>query len=159
MANPAPPPPVSVYLFCALGIVAPIFTGCTVLTVAGKTVTTTVGVATDVTVATVRGTGKIAAAAVGASGDVADESVRVAAKLSKSGMVVFFDPKTGAVWEAPWRQGLKLYAAADAAKIDAAWYATRVIRGTKSIDAVGQATKLEVKSGDVIELARPGYRP
>jgi hypothetical protein len=128
-------------------------TGCIAVVVAGKAVTTTVGVAADVTAATVRGTGKVAAAAVGASGDVADESVHVAAKLSKTGMVVFFDPKSGAVWEAPWRDGLKLFAAAEAAKIDVALTAVRVIRAGKAFSAASNAS-VAVKSGDVVELAR-----
>ena len=128
--------------------------GCSAAALAGKAATTTIGVAADVTAATVRGSGKIAAAAVGASGDVADESIRVAAKLSKSGMVVFFDPKTGAVWEAPWKEGLKLLAAAEMAKLDAALTVVRVIRAGKAISAAANAAQQEVRSGDVVELVR-----
>lgn len=127
--------------------------GCFVIGIAGKTATTTIGVATDVTAAAVRGTGKIAAAAVGASGDVADESVRVAARLSKSGMVVFFDPQSGLTWEVPWREGMKLAAAAELARIDAALTAARVIRGGKPV-AAKQPASFVVRAGDVVELTR-----
>lgn len=129
--------------------------GCFLIRVAGKTATTTIGVATDVTAAAVRGTGRIAAAAVGASGDVADEGVRVAGKLSKSGMVVFFDPKTGVTWEVPWREGLKLMAAAELAKVDSALTAARIIRDGKAI-AAREPGAMALKSGDVVELARTG---
>jgi hypothetical protein len=128
--------------------------GCTAVIVAGKTVSTTVGVAADVTSATVRGTGKVAAAAVGASGNVADESLRAAARLSKKGMVVFFYSKTGAVFETPWKKGLKLLTAADAAKVDPVFSTARVIREGNAIDSAGQVATLAVKSGDVVELTR-----
>lgn len=127
--------------------------GCFLIRVAGKTATTTIGVATDVTAAAVRGTGRVAAAAVGASGDVADESVRVAGRLSKSGIVVFFDPQTGLTWETPWREGLKLVAASEIAQVDAALQAVRVIRAGKPIPAK-QAGSFIVQSGDVVELTR-----
>lgn len=129
--------------------------GCAAANLAGRAATTTIGIAADVTAATVRGTGKVAAAAVGAGGDVADESIKVAAKLSKSGMVVFFDPKTGSTWEAPWKEGMKLLAASQLAKVDLALTALRVIRGGKVLGAAAEVAKLVVKSGDVIELLRP----
>lgn len=129
--------------------------GCSAAALAGKAATTSIGIAADVTAATVRGTGKVAAAAVGAGGDVADESIKVAAKLSKTGMVVFFDPKTGLTWEAPWKEGLKLLAASEMAKVDMAMTAVRIIRAGKAINAkAGEAAKLAVKSGDVIEFSK-----
>jgi len=69
-------------------------------------------------------------------------------------MVVFFDPRTGAVWEAPWREGLKLVAAAELAKVDAALTAVRVIRAGRTLNAAGDGAKLVVHSGDVVELAK-----
>ena len=130
--------------------------GCVAVKLAGKAVSTTVGVAADVTAATVRGTGKVAAAAVGASGDVADGSLRTAVKLAKTGMVVFFDPQTGAVFETPWKEGLQVLAAAEAAKIDPTFAVRRVIRGGKALAAAGPVGTLAVKSGDVVELGREG---
>ena len=128
--------------------------GCTAVVVAGKTVSTTVGVAADVTTATVRGTAKVAAAAVGATSNVTDESLKAAGRLSKTGSVVFFYPRTGVVFETPWKQGLKLLGAAESAKVDAAFSAVRVIREGKSIDSAGQIATLAVKPGDVVELVR-----
>jgi hypothetical protein len=128
--------------------------GCTAVTLAGKAVSTTVGVAADVTAATVRGTGTVAAAAVGATSNVTDESLRAAARLSKTGSVVFFDPRTGAVFETPWKEGMRLLGAAESAKVDAAFSAVRVIRKGQAIDSAGQVATLAVKPGDVVELAR-----
>ena len=134
--------------------VATICGGCTAVILAGKAVSTTVDVAADVTVATVRGTGKVAAAAVGATSNVADESLRAATKLSKTGTVVFFDPRSGAVFETPWKDGLKLLGAAESAKGDAAYSAVRVIRAGKAIDSARPVATLAVQPGDVVELAR-----
>jgi len=128
--------------------------GCTAVTLGGKAVSTTVGVAADVTAATVRGTGTVAAAAVGATSKHSDESLRAASRRSKPGSVVFFDPRTGAVFETPWRQGLKLPGAAGSAKVGTAFFAVRVIRGGQVIDPTGQVATFEVKPGDVVELAR-----
>ena len=154
MGNRAIPPWLVRLRIAALVGAAVICGGCTAAILAGKAVSTTVGVAADVTVATVRGTGRVAAAAVGASGDVADESLRTAAKLSKKGAVVFFDATTGAVFETPWKAGLKLLAAADSAKVGAAFSVLRVIRGGKVIDSAGKVATFAVKPGDVVELAR-----
>ena len=128
--------------------------GCTAVTLGGKAVSTTVGVAAGVTAATMRGTGTVAAAAVGATSKHSDESLRVASRLSKPGSVVFFDPRTGAVFETPWKQGFKLLGAAGSAKVGTAFFAVRVIRGGQAIDPTGQVATLAVKPGDVVELAR-----
>jgi len=128
--------------------------GCTAVTLAGKAVSTTVGVAADVTAATVRGTGTVAAAAVGATSNVTDESLQAVARLSQTGSVVFFDPRTGAVFETPWHEGMRLLGAAASAKVDAAFSAVRVIRKGKAIDFAGPIATLAVKPGDVVEIAR-----
>jgi hypothetical protein len=128
--------------------------GCTAVTLAGKAVSTTVGVAADVTAATVRGTGTVAAAAVGATSNVTDESLRAAARLSKTGSLIFFDPRTGAVFETPWQEGMRLLGAAESAKVDAAFSAVRVIRKGRAMDSTGPIAALAVKPGDVVELAR-----
>jgi hypothetical protein len=85
---------------------------------------------------------------------VADESLRAATKLSKTGTVVFFDPRSGAVFETPWKDGLKLLGAAESAKVDAAYSAVRVIRAGKAIDSARPVATLAVQPGDVVELAR-----
>jgi hypothetical protein len=128
--------------------------GCTAVTLAGKTVTTTVGVAADVTAATVRGTGTVAVAAVSATSNVTDESLRAAARLSKTGSVVFFYPKTGAVFETPWKEGMNLLTAAESAKVGAVFTAVRVVRKGNAIHSSGPVATLAVKPGDVVELAR-----
>jgi hypothetical protein len=133
---------------------ATICAGCTAVTLAGKAVSTTIVVAADVTAATVRGTGTVAGAAVGAASKHSDESLKVAARLSKKGSVVFFDPRSGAVFETPWTEGMRLMAAAESAKVDPAFSAVRVIREGKAIDSAGPVATLAVKPGDVVELAR-----
>ena len=138
----------------ALLAAAAICGGCTAVNLAGKAVSTTIGVTADVTAATVRGTGKVAAAAVGATGKHSDESLKAAARLSKTGSVVFYDPRSGAVFETPWKEDLKLLTAAEAAKVDAAFSAVRVIREGKAIDSTGQVATMAVKPGDVVELTR-----
>ena len=140
--------------FGALIGAATIGGGCTAVVLAGKAASTTVGVAADVTAATVRGTGKVAAAAVSATGRHPDESLKAATRLAQRGSVVFFDPKTGAVFETPWQQGMLLPDAARAAKVDAIFSAVRVIREGKAIDSTGSIATLALKPGDVVELAR-----
>jgi hypothetical protein len=137
-----------------VALLVPWLTGCAAVKLGGRAASTTIGVAADVSAASVRGAGKVAVAAVGATGSVADESIQAASKLSKSELVVFFDPKTGSKWEVPVKKGLKLRAAAETAKLDAALSVLRIIRGGRAISAVGQGAKLIVKSGDVVELAR-----
>jgi len=154
MENRAIPRWLDRLIFAVLLGTAAICGGCTAVTLTGKAVSTTVGVAADVTAATVRGTGKVAAAAVGATGKHSDESLKATARLSKKGSVVFFDPRSGAVFETPWKEGLILRAAADSAKVDPAFSAVRVIREGKAIDSARPVATLAMKSGDVVELAR-----
>ena len=154
MENRAIPRWLDRLIFAVLLGTAAICGGCTAVTLTGKAVSTTVGVAADVTAATVRGTGTVAAAAVGATSNVTDESLQAVARLSQTGSVVFFDPRTGAVFETPWKEGMRLLGAAESAKVDAAYSAVRVIRAGKAIDSARPVATLAVQPGDVVELAR-----
>jgi hypothetical protein len=130
-----------------------------VVTGVGALAVATVSTAGKVAGATVVAGGKVASAAISASADVSDAGVKAAGKLSRDGMVVFFDPKSGAVWQAPWTEGLKLLAASQAAQVDAAFHAARIIRGAQVIATEKQKpADLLLKSGDVVELA-PVPRP
>ncbi len=129
--------------------------GCTVIVAAGKVATTTVGVAADVTSATVRGTGKVAGAIVRATGEVADDGVRTAAKLSRSGTVVFIESGGQIVASTPWHEGLKLGAAGELARLDPALTAARIIRGGKAVNPGNAASSTTaLQSGDVVEMKR-----
>jgi hypothetical protein len=108
--------------------------GCLVATVvsgAGSLAVTTVSTAGKVAGATLVAGGRVASSAITASADVTDASVKAAAKLSKDGMVVFFDPRTGAVWQAPWSEGLKLLVASQTAQIGAALQVVRIVRNAQ----------------------------
>jgi hypothetical protein len=105
--------------------------------------------------ATAKAAGHVVASGVSASGDVASASVQTAAKLTKEGAVVFFDPQSGVVWETPWKEGLKLLAASQTAKVDAAFVAAKIIRKAAELPATGANTPgLLLESGDVVQLAR-----
>ena len=124
----------------------------------GEVAVATVSTAGKVAGAAVKATGHVAASTVDASGEVGDSSLKLAAKLSQDGMVVFFDPKSGAVWKTPWSKGLKMLAASRTAQVGPALQAARVIRGTQAAAVEPKnVANLLVKSGDVVELARaPG---
>ena len=132
------------------------FGGCVVTGViegVGKVAVATVSTAGNIVGAAVKATGHVAASSVDASGEVTDSSVKFAAKLSQQGMVVFFDPKSGAVWKTPWSEGLRLLTASQTAQIGATLQAARVIRGA-TVVATDKKTvaDLLVKPGDVVEL-------
>jgi hypothetical protein len=137
-----------------LALLAPLLTGCAAVRLVGRSASTTIGVAADVSAASVRGAGKVAVATVAVTGTFADESIQTASKLSKLKRVVFFDPRTGSKWEVPVKKGLELRAAAEAAKLDATLTVLRIIRSGRVIRVAGEGAKLMVKSGDVVELAR-----
>lgn len=132
--------------------------GCIVSTVVagvGQVAVATVSTAGQVAGAAVKATGHLAASSVDASGEVADSSLKVAAKLSQDGMIVFFDPKTGAMWRTPWVEGLKAYAASQTAQVSTAMQIARVVRNAQVVSAEKKKiSELVLKSGDVIELAR-----
>jgi hypothetical protein len=126
-----------------------------VVTGVGAVAVATVSTAGKVAGATVSAGGKVASSMITASSDVTDAGVKAAGKLSRDGMVVFFDPKSGTAWQVPWMQGLKLLSAYQAAPIGPALQAARVIRGAQVIAAEKQkAADLLMKSGDVVELAQ-----
>lgn len=63
--------------------------GCSAAKFAGKTTVAAVSVTTTVAATAVRGTGKIALAAGSVSVDAAETGIKMAAKFSKRGAVVF----------------------------------------------------------------------
>jgi hypothetical protein len=126
-----------------------------VVTGVGALAVATVSTAGKVAGATVSAGGYVASSVISASSDVTDAGVKAAAKLSRDGMVVLFDPKSGTAWQVPWTQGLNLLGALQAAPIGPALEAARIIRGTQVIEAEKKkAADLAMKSGDVVELAQ-----
>jgi len=114
---------------------------------------TTVKTAGKVTTATIKTGGKVTAAAVTSSGDVAALSMESAAKLARAGMVVLVDGGSGAVFELPWREGLRLQQAVQAQNLSAAFKAAKIFRQGRIINSsLKQSPAL--RPGDVVELLR-----
>jgi hypothetical protein len=137
--------------------------GCVVVvaTVASATAitATTIKTAGKVTTATVATGGKVTAAAVTSSGDVAALSMESAASLARTGMVVLVDGGSGAVFELPWREGLRLQQAIEANNLRAVFKAAKIFREGRIItarlkDARAAAKAPELRPGDVVELLR-----
>jgi hypothetical protein len=119
-------------------------------TVAVATVKTT-GRVVGATAATV---GHAAGSAVPASDAAPSPDIQAAVKLSKEGAIIFFDPASGAVWEAPWRKGLTLQAASDTAKVETVFHAVKIIRKAKEVPGGAADTERPLNPGDVVELVR-----
>lgn len=142
-------------LCCAMAMGAG--TGCRVVKFAGKTTLATVSTTTEVAATAVRCTGKITCTAAEVSAGVATSGIKAAARLSKQGAVVFFNPQAGLVAELRWRKNLTLLAAARLAGMDGALRAVKVIRAGHVLDASRYGSKLVLSAGDVIEVAaHPG---
>lgn len=152
---------------CAVGLLlllAALFgSGCVVVvaTVASATAitATTIKTAGKVTTATVATGGKVTAAAVTSSGEVAALSMESAASLARTGMVVLVDGGSGAVFELPWREGLRLQQAIEANNLRAAFKAAKIFREGRVItarlkNARTAAKAPELQPGDVVELLR-----
>lgn len=122
----------------------------------GQVAAATVTTAGKLTVATVKTTGKVATAAVTSSGDVTAGGLESAAKLSKTGMVVVVDGGSGAVAELPWRDGLRLAAAMESARVEDASRALAIYQGrhVTRLARLAGAPDFELRSGDVIEILR-----
>lgn len=122
----------------------------------GTVAATTVKATGKVAAATVSTTGKVAAAAVSSSGDVTAGGLESAARLSRAGMVVVVDAGTGAVAELPWEEGLRLYAAAEQARLGGAERALALHRQGQvtRLDRLRLAPDLPLRAGDVVEFLR-----
>lgn len=122
----------------------------------GAVAATTVTATGKVAAATVSTTGKVAAAAVSSSGDVTAGGLESAARLSRAGMVVVVDAGSGAVAELPWEEGMRLYVAAERARLGGAERALTLHRQGQvtRLDRLGQAPNLALRAGDVVEFLR-----
>jgi len=136
-----------------------IFGGCLAYQVVSapvKLAATTVVVAGETAGAVVTTTGKVAASAVRAGGTVGSGGIDAAAKLAQTGMVTFVDASTNNVVRVPWREGLTLASAGDAAKVRIAQRAVEVVRGGKLVysatRAAGEGATLA--TGDVVQVGK-----
>ncbi len=91
------------------------------------------------------GTAKIAGSAIG-----------LAASLAQTGVVTFVDVASGTVTRVPWRDGLTLASAGDAAKLQLANHAVDVVRAGKVAYAASGPgiDAARVASGDVVRVGK-----
>lgn len=122
--------------------------GCLVYHAAKVPVKVAVG-ATEVVGGVAIGTLKVAGAAAGGA-------ISLAAGLAQAGAVTFADVATNDVTRVPYRKGLTLAGASDAAKVPLARRAVDVVRDGKVIYSApnGLDKNMTVASGDVVRLGR-----
>lgn len=119
---------------------------------------TTVVVASETAGSAVIATGRVAGAALGATGSTAATGIEALASLSQTGMVTFVDAANGAVVRVPWREGMDLYAGAQAAQLDPASRTIDLVRAGRALYSNHrynrEARRIPVQAGDVIRLVR-----
>jgi hypothetical protein len=125
--------------------------GCLVYDVASAPVKVAVGTA-EVAGGVAVGTAKVA-------GSVAAGTIKLAAGLARSGAVTFVDvANNNQVSRVPWRQGLTLAAAGDAAKVPLTSRAVNIVRDGKivfsSANGAGPNASASIAAGDVVQLSR-----
>ena len=122
--------------------------GCLVYDVASVPVKVAVGTA-EVAGSVALGTAKVA-------GSVAGGALELAADLAQAGAVTFVDVASQKVTRVPWRQGLTLAGAGDAAKLRVVQRAVDIVRDGKIVySAADSADKNPpVAPGDVVEVGR-----
>lgn len=121
-----------------------------------KLAATTVVVAGEAAGAVVTTTGKVATSAVRAVGSVGSDGIDSAARLAQAGMVTFVDAASGAVVRVPWREGLTLASAGDAARLATARRAIDVVRAGRVIYSATKNSEVSAAEvlapGDVVRL-------
>lgn len=127
-----------------------------VVSVPVKLAATTAVVAGEAAGAVVSTTGKVAVSAVRATGSVASGGIESAGRLAVAGMVTFVDVASGSVVRVPWREGLTLAGAGDAAKLRVAQRAVDVVRAGMVVYSTPRASGVgaTLASGDVVELGK-----
>jgi len=119
-----------------------------------KLAATGVVVAGEAATAVVTTTGKVAVSAANAVGSVGTSSLDSAARLTQVGMVTFVDVASGTIVRVPWREGLTLASAGDAARVGLAQHAIDVVRAGRVIFSAGRGASeaAQLASGDVVRL-------
>jgi len=122
--------------------------------VAAKTVQTGGKVALRGGQAATQVAGKTAVAGVKTGGAVAKAGVTGAASLAKVPLVTLKDTATGVVRQVPWKEGMKLYAATEMAKFDAARKAFVILRDGGALRI--QSDWRRIKRGEPEPVLAPG---
>ncbi len=143
----------------AAGLASASLGGCLayqVVSVPVKLAATTAVVAGDTAGAVVTTTGKIAVSAVRAAGNVGSGGIDAASRLAQAGMVTLVDAATTSVVRVPWREGLTLAGAADAARLPVVLRAVDVVRAGRIVYSATRASGdgAVLASGDVVRLGK-----
>ena len=115
-----------------------------------------VKVPVDVAVTATEVAGTVAVGTVKVAGSVAGSTIRLAGRLATAGAVTVVDVATNEVTRVPYRQGLTLAGASDAAKVKLAQHAVDVVRDGKLIysAAKGAEKNMSVAPGDVVQIGK-----
>ena len=110
----------------------------------------------DVAVGTVEVAGGVVLGTAKVVGAVAGGTLSLAASLAQTGAVTFFDVASGTVTRVPWREGLTLAGASDAAKLKLASHAVDVVRAGKVVYSAANAAPaaVPIASGDVVQVVK-----
>ena len=102
---------------------------------------------------------KVAVGTVKAAGSVAGGAIKLAAGLARAGAVTFVDvANNNQVTRVPWRPGLTLAGAGEAAKVNLVRRAVDVVRDGKLVysaaNGVDQTASAPVAGGDVVQVGK-----
>ena len=125
--------------------------GCLVYEVASVPVKVAVGAAEVA--------GSVAVGTVKVAGSVAGGAIKLAAGLARAGVVTFVDvANNNQVTRVPWRQGLTLAGASEAAKVRLGQRAVEIVRDGKVVFAaangVDKNANAPVAAGDVVQVSK-----
>ena len=123
--------------------------GCLVYDVASAPVKVAVG--------TAEVAGSVAVGTVKVAGSMTGSTIKAVARLAKAGTVTFLDvANNNQVQRVPWRQGLTLAGAVDAAKLRVAQHPVDVVRDGQVVYAApdGAAANTLVAGGDVVRVGK-----
>ncbi len=122
--------------------------GCLVYDVASVPVKVAVGAA-EVAGSVAIGTAKMA-------GSLAGGTLKLVASLARAGAVTFVDVTSDRVTRVPWREGLTLAGASDAAKVRVAQHAVDIVRDGQVVYSApnGADGATPVAPGDVVRVGK-----
>jgi len=123
--------------------------GCLVYDVASAPVKVAVGAAEVA--------GTVAVGTVKVAGSVTGGAIKLAANLARAGAVTFVDrTNNGQVTRVPWRQGMTLDSASEAAKVRLAQRPVEIVRDGKTVYSAANGAEKSanalVAAGDVVEV-------
>lgn len=130
------------------GVAGALLGGCVVYEVASVPVKVAVG--------TAEVAGNVAIGTVKVAGSVAGGAIKLAAGLAQAGAVTFVELESNKVTRVPWREGLTLAGASDAAKLRTAQRAVDIVRDRQVVYSAGRDAEknVPVAAGDVVQVGK-----